>query len=720
MGDPDLPFLVGQMSPEGMNSREKQMVNDVHKNLPYRVSNCAFVDATDLQSADPRDVDHFSPDSYRELGERYADAYAHLLHHGPVRGVLSDRIARDNRLKPERGAQRGTLLDDMPEQLRPHRLLGDTSAPSHMELPLPGSSNRADRGNRFMPERGDQRGVLLDEMPDQLRPHRLLGDTSAPSHMELPLPGSSNRADRGNRFMPERGDQRGVLLDEMPDQLRPHRLLGDTSAPSHMELPLPGSSNRTDRGNRFMPERGDQRGVLLDEMPDQLRPHRLLGETSAPSHMELPLPGTSQRRNSDDRIRPELSGFGNSGPLRVDEGPRNLLRGDRTRRGSVLLPMSDSKVPEKESPVHIFILAGGSNMVGFGPVSKSDQEPDPRVVALSKQGEWVPAREPLFSKYGLGPGKAFGERLANHYLKNKKYSKKRTPEERRRHKEKKLRLQRLVEEKQKKLAFVDAEVSKKLSGMCPDINVVLSKGVVELKKKIQFESNRAVVKEESHDLIDQVVFAMKEIDRVIDREGKRLGLQPLKFEIAGHTHTSKAKARSPGTMKLSLGRAQAVMDILVKDGASREHLTCKGYGGTKPRSSRPSKNRRVEIHVVNDEFGIDVSDSDSDEEEEDLILTDDPEVPVRVGLVPCAIAGSKIRDWLSGDRNGQNPMRDTLVNVQDALKAGGVLKGILWHQGEDDCTPQRMHRDTEKILRRWSIRFVRLWVILIFRFWLVR
>ena len=33
VGDPDLPFLVGQMSPEGINSREKQMVNDVHKNL---------------------------------------------------------------------------------------------------------------------------------------------------------------------------------------------------------------------------------------------------------------------------------------------------------------------------------------------------------------------------------------------------------------------------------------------------------------------------------------------------------------------------------------------------------------------------------------------------------------------------------------------------------------------------------------------------------------
>ena len=46
---------------------------------------------------------------------------------------------------------------------------------------------------------------------------------------------------------------------------------------------------------------------------------------------------------------------------------------------------------------------------------------------------------------------------------------------------------------------------------------------------------------------------MKEIDRVIERDGDRLGLEPLKFEIAGHTHTSKAKARSEGTMKLSLG-----------------------------------------------------------------------------------------------------------------------------------------------------------------------
>ena len=33
------------------------------------------MDSTGLQSVGPRDVDHFSPDSYRELGERFADKY---------------------------------------------------------------------------------------------------------------------------------------------------------------------------------------------------------------------------------------------------------------------------------------------------------------------------------------------------------------------------------------------------------------------------------------------------------------------------------------------------------------------------------------------------------------------------------------------------------------------------------------------------------------------
>ena len=52
----------------------------------------------------------------------------------------------------------------------------------------------------------------------------------------------------------------------------------------------------------------------------------------------------------------------------------------------------------------------------------------------------------------------------------------------------------------------------------------------------------------------------------------------------------------------------------MKDGLNPEYVTCKGYGGTKPRGKVPDLNRRVEITVLNDEFGIDLSDSDDDEE----------------------------------------------------------------------------------------------------------
>ena len=62
------------------------------------------------------------------------------------------------------------------------------------------------------------------------------------------------------------------------------------------------------------------------------------------------------------------------------------------------LPTTGSKVPEKrrKSCSIVFILAGGSNMVGHGPVSKSDQvNDDPRVVALSNRVSGYLQEEPV-------------------------------------------------------------------------------------------------------------------------------------------------------------------------------------------------------------------------------------------------------------------------------------------------------------------------------------
>jgi hypothetical protein len=61
----------------------------------------------------------------------------------------------------------------------------------------------------------------------------------------------------------------------------------------------------------------------------------------------------------------------------------------------------------------------------------------------------------------------------------------------------------------------------------------------------------------------------------------------------------------------------------------------------------------------------------------------------RIGLIPCAVGGSPIAVWQAGKRyeaTGTHPYDDALARAKAALQQG-VLKGILWHQGESDSSP---------------------------------
>jgi len=62
---------------------------------------------------------------------------------------------------------------------------------------------------------------------------------------------------------------------------------------------------------------------------------------------------------------------------------------------------------------------------------------------------------------------------------------------------------------------------------------------------------------------------------------------------------------------------------------------------------------------------------------------------VMIGLIPCAAGGSPITVWQKGGYWGQTrskPYDAALRRVAIARKRG-VLKGILWHQGESDSNP---------------------------------
>jgi pimeloyl-ACP methyl ester carboxylesterase len=75
LGAPNAPFIAGQMGqfPERPWSDAKKQVDAAHRALPQKVADTAFVSAEGLTHKG--DEVHFSAESYRELGRRYAKAY---------------------------------------------------------------------------------------------------------------------------------------------------------------------------------------------------------------------------------------------------------------------------------------------------------------------------------------------------------------------------------------------------------------------------------------------------------------------------------------------------------------------------------------------------------------------------------------------------------------------------------------------------------------------
>ena len=69
------------------------------------------------------------------------------------------------------------------------------------------------------------------------------------------------------------------------------------------------------------------------------------------------------------------------------------------------------KLPAREN-FHLFLLVGQSNMAGRGKVTPEDQAIIPNVLMLDRQGQWVPAVDPMhFDKpkmVGVGLGRTFG------------------------------------------------------------------------------------------------------------------------------------------------------------------------------------------------------------------------------------------------------------------------------------------------------------------------
>nr|XP_043637761.1 probable carbohydrate esterase At4g34215 [Erigeron canadensis] len=61
------------------------------------------------------------------------------------------------------------------------------------------------------------------------------------------------------------------------------------------------------------------------------------------------------------------------------------------------------------------------------------------------------------------------------------------------------------------------------------------------------------------------------------------------------------------------------------------------------------------------------------------LLRKDPSIGV-VALVPCAIGGTNISEWVRGGELYKQMIRRTKAAVNE----GGIIRGLLWYQGESD------------------------------------
>jgi OOP family OmpA-OmpF porin len=125
----------------------------------------------------------------------------------------------------------------------------------------------------------------------------------------------------------------------------------------------------------------------------------------------------------------------------------------------------------------------------------------------------------------------------------------------------------------------------------PPKRVEVTADKIVIKEKIQFDVDKTTIKPESNGLLDEITQVIKDNPRI------------KKIAIEGHTDGDGSDKYN---LKLSDGRAKAVMEYLVTHGIEAGRLTAKGFGESKPIASNDTpegkeQNRRVEFLITEQE-----------------------------------------------------------------------------------------------------------------------
>ena len=120
------------------------------------------------------------------------------------------------------------------------------------------------------------------------------------------------------------------------------------------------------------------------------------------------------------------------------------------------------------------------------------------------------------------------------------------------------------------------------------IKAKMSAKKIEIDDKVQFEVNQAIIKSESHQLLNDVAQVMKEHPEI------------TKLRVEGH---ASADGDDNQNLKLSDSRAKAVVAYLISQGIEEKRLVGQGFGEKQPIADNNTeegreKNRRVEFNIA--------------------------------------------------------------------------------------------------------------------------
>ncbi|MBL7740820.1 MAG: sialate O-acetylesterase [Chitinophagaceae bacterium] len=70
---------------------------------------------------------------------------------------------------------------------------------------------------------------------------------------------------------------------------------------------------------------------------------------------------------------------------------------------------------------------------------------------------------------------------------------------------------------------------------------------------------------------------------------------------------------------------------------------------------------------------------------------------ISIGLIPCAVGGSSIEQWLGDSTYRGVTLYSNLLTKARIATTHGTIKGVLWHQGETNATTKNYKNYKEKL-----------------------